>query len=393
MALYEYFALSKNGKRIKKVIVATSFMEAKTMLEMQKIAAYKISKISEKKLYLSKKEVLYFFEQLKNMLFAGLALYESLLILAEKEEKKKIKLLILDLSEKVKLGLSFSEAMKKHSKTFDEISISMIETAQKTGTLTECLNEIIKILTSSMNLKKRLISAFTYPVILLIFCMVVLNFLLFITIPSLSDLFEDRKLHPFTKMVFTVSKFAVNSKLFIFFAILIIFIILLVMYFYKPFRKKVIEKFLNFPFLKPFLIKVAFIRFSISFANLLKGGLSYVNSITLAIKVLNHQTLENELLPMKDKLIEGEKLSILLKNSEYIPTMVSKMLSIAEETSEMPKMLLNIAKIYEDEVDKFLSKISSIVQPVLLVILGLIIGFVVLSILIPLTDVSSFIGE
>ncbi|NGX51792.1 MAG: Type II secretion system protein F [Candidatus Anoxychlamydiales bacterium] len=393
MALYEYFALSKSGKKIKKVISATSFMEAKSILELQKIAAYKISKISGKKIFLSKKEVLYFFEQLKNMLLAGLALYESLLILAEKEEKKKIKLLILDLSENIKMGLFLSDAMKKHPKTFDTISISMIETAQKTGALSESLNEIIKILTSSMNLKTRLISAFTYPAVLLTFCMVVLNFLLFITIPSLSDLFEDRKLHPFTKMVFAISKFAVNSKFFIFLAVVGIICVFLLMYFYKPFRKKIIEKLLNLPILKSFLIKVALIRFSISFSNLLKGGQSYVNAITLAINILKHQTLENEFLPIKDKLIEGEKLSTLLKDSENIPPMVSKMISIAEETSEMPKMLSNIAKIYEEEVDRFLSKISSIVQPVLLVILGLIIGFVVLSILIPLTDVSSFIGE
>jgi len=393
MALYEYFALSKSGKKIKKIISATSFMEAKSILEMQKIATYKITKISDKKLFLSKKELLYFFEQLKNMLLAGLALYESLQILAEKEEKKKIKLLILDLSENIKLGLSLSDAMKKHPKTFDMISISMIEAAQKTGTLSESLNEIIKILTSSMNLKTRLISAFTYPAVLLIFCMVVLNFLLFITIPSLSDLFEDRELHPFTKMVFCISKFAVNSKFFIFLSFIGIISVLLSMYYYKPFRRKITEKILTLPILKSFLIKVALIRFSISFANLLKGGQSYVNSITLAINILKHQTLEDEFLPIKDKLIEGKKLSTLLKNSENIPPMVSKMLAIAEETSQMPKMLLNIAKIYEEEVDKFLSKISSIVQPVLLIILGLIIGFVVLSILIPLTDVSSFIGE
>ncbi len=393
MALYEYITLSKTGKKIKNIISATSFEEVKAILHLQNIQAFKISKILDKPLILSKKEVLYFFEQLKNMLMAGLALYESLLILAEKEEKKKVKLLILDLSESIKHGHSLSESMKKHPKTFDIISISMIETAQKTGALSESLNEIIKILTSSMKLKKRLISAFTYPSILLVFCMIILNFLLFITIPSLADLFEERKLHPFTKMVFAISKFVVNKKVFLFSILFVISCVFFIIYFYKPFRKKFNEKLLNLPLLKPFLIKVALIRFSTAFANLLKGGQNYINSITLAINVLKHQKLEDELLPIKEKLIEGEKLSNLLKNSECIPPMVSKMLSIAEETSEMPKMLLNIAKIYEEEVNKFLSKISSIVQPIMLIILGLIIGFVVLSILIPLTDVSSFIGE
>lgn len=394
MALFEYQAYTKLGKKIKGVIAASSIEESKTILQQDSLIIFKISYVDERdKKNLNQKEVLFIFQQLENLLTAGLPLYESLLILANKSEKKKIKLIILDICEKLKAGFSLSEALKTFPKTFDDIICSMIETAQKTARLQECTNEISKILSSSIQLKKRLISAFTYPLILLSFCFVVLNFLLFVTIPSLSELFEGRQLHPFTKIVFFTSKMACDNKIFILLLLSCFIGVFFISYFSDTVRRKIYEKFLNFPVIKEFMIKVAMIRFCISLSNLLKGGESYVNSLALATNVLKHPILEKEIRPLKEKLIEGKHLSELLKNSDYIPEVISKMLSIAEETSQMPKMLNNIAKIYEDEVEKFLSKISSIFQPILLIIIGLIVGFVVLSILIPLTDVSSFLGE
>ncbi|EKD26503.1 MAG: hypothetical protein ACD_79C01151G0001, partial [uncultured bacterium] len=223
--------------------------------------------------------------------------------------------------------------------------------------------------------------------------MVVLNFLLFVTIPALRDLFEGRPLHPFTRLVFLISNIVCRYKLLFIGGVFSIICLVLISFLYEPVKKNFYKMFLKLPVIKLFMIKVALIRFCISYANLLRGGESYVNALVLASNVLKHPILENEIRPLKEKLMEGRHLSELLKNNEYIPDTLSKMLSIAEETSEMPKMLTNIAKIYEEEVEGFLSKITSIFQPVLLVILGLIVGFVVLSILIPLTDVSSFLGE
>jgi len=393
MALYEYQALSKLGKKVKGIINADSIDEAKSILQLRAILVVKIAIVKASQKPLLKKEILSLIEQLENLLSAGLPLYESLVILSQKNEKKKIKLLILDLCEKIKSGYSLSQAMREHPKTFDLITCAMIENAQKTGRLEECLSEIAKILSSSIKLKKKLFAAFTYPIILFSFCFVVINFLLFFTIPSLFDLFEGRELHPFTKIVFATSKFAISNKLILLIGFIVCISSFFIAYFYGPFRKKISEKFLMFPLFKSFMIKVALIRFCISFANLLKGGESYVNSLSLATNVLKHPILEREIRPLKDKLIEGKLLSELLTNNEYIPSTIPKILAIAEETSQMPKMLLNISKIYDEEVEKYLSKISTIVQPVMLIILGVIIGFVVLSILIPLTDVSSIIGD
>lgn len=393
MPLFEYLAISKNSKKIKEIIGAFSLDEAKSTLLAKSIIVYKINEIKDLKIILTNEEVLNFFIQFENLLKAGIPLYESLVIMSEKNEKRKIKILILDLAEKLKLGFSLSDAMKNHLKTFNIVTISMIENAQKTARMEECLSEIINILSSSIKLKKKLIDSFTYPIVLFIFCFCVLNFLLFFTIPSLSSLFEGRQLHPFTKIVFSTSKFAISNKIFILLTFLSVILFSFITLSNRFLRKKIYEKILMLPVLKNFLVKVSLIRFCISFSNLLRGGESYVNSISLAINVLNHPVLEKEFNTIKEKLIEGKELSELIKTIDLIPDGMSKMLSIAEQTSQMPKMLENIAKMHEDEVEKFLSKISSIIQPVMLILLGIIVGFVVLSILIPLTDVSSFLGE
>ncbi|MFA6119648.1 MAG: type II secretion system F family protein [Parachlamydiales bacterium] len=393
MALYEYLAISKNGKKFREIINAESIDEAKAFLLGNSIVVFKIAPIKHKQRPLSKSEVLDFFLQLENLLKAGIPLYESLVIMSQKNDKRKIKILILDLCEKIKMGFSLSEAMRQHFKTFDLVICSMIENAQKTARMEESINEIINILNSSIRLKKKLISAFTYPLILFIFCFAVLSFLLFFTIPTLYDLFEGRQLHPFTKAVFFASKTVCKYKLFFLIFILLIIALIAFAILNDKFRKKIYEKIIVLPFLANFMIKVSLIRFCISFSNLLKGGESYVNSLCLAIGVLNHPVLEKEMNALKDKLIEGKELSELLKSIECIPEEMPKMLSIAEQTSQMPNMLINIARIHEEEVEKFLSKISSIIQPVMLILLGIIVGFVVLSILIPLTDVSSFLGD
>ena len=392
MALFEYLALAKSGRKIKSIIHAENLLEAKEILSAKQILAFKIKKIKKEIKPLSKKEVLDFFIDLKNLLSSSLPLYEALMIISEKTQNRKIKFLILDICENIKNGQSFSSSLKKHKKSFDLIICSMIENAQKTGGFVEAIDEIIKILEKTLNLKKQIVASLTYPAILLTFCFVILSALFFFIIPSLFDLFSERNMHPFTKFVINTSKFLCANKALILIGIFSLLSFIFSSYMIKSLRERVYEKILMLPYIKPFMIKLSLIRFCRSFALLLIGGESYVSSLKLAKNVLNHPPLEKEIGPMEDQLIEGKHLSELLKNSSLIPQDIPQMLVIAEETAQMPNILLNIAKIYEEEIQKTTAKLTSLLQPIILMVLGVIIGFVVLSVLLPLTDVSSFIG-
>ena len=148
----------------------------------------------------------------------------------------------------------------------------------------------------------------------------------------------------------------------------------------------------SMPLIKDLFIKVAMIRFCRSFSTLLKGGVSFVEALKLSSKIMKHPHLEKEMQKTQAKIMEGKKLSDCLKESSYVPLLVTRMLSIAEEGGKMPNMLQHIAEIYEDELQRSLKRFTVMIQPIMLLFLGVIVGFIVLAVLLPLTDVGSFIS-
>jgi general secretion pathway protein F/type IV pilus assembly protein PilC len=150
---------------------------------------------------------------------------------------------------------------------------------------------------------------------------------------------------------------------------------------------------MNLPILKNFIIKFYIQRFFKTFATLLHGGVSYVNAYTLALNTVSYPILKNKLSSLTDSIKRGYNLSSLLKEIKIIPTMIPKMIKISENSGKLEDMFLSIANIYEEEIDRKLTKLTTLLQPIILVILGFIIGFVILSVMLPLTDVSSFLGD
>ncbi len=393
MKLFEYKSVNSEGKKIKQITSAQSLQEIKAYFFKNNIYLLDLKEIKSKFKPLKPKEVSNFTKELSKLLYAGISLYESLSILCDKYEKKNTKLVLLAIKAKISMGYSFSESLAFYKKSFNNVYISMIAASEKTGRLKEALEEIYYILEKQIAFKKKLVASFTYPIILACFCFLVLSALLFYIIPSLFDLFADRQLHPFTIFVLNLSKFACKIKPYLFFLGVLFSHLLMIGLYLKKVKKKLYSYVLKMPFLKKFMIKIAMSRFCRSFSTLLQGQVSFVNSFTLASKVMNHPVLEKDFNIYKNDIIEGKNLSNILKQNSNIPVLIPRMLSIAEESGSMSDMLNNIAKIYEDDIEKKLIFITSIMQPIILVFLGIIIGFVILSVLLPLTDVSSFIGS
>lgn len=393
MSLFQYLALDDTGKKIKGIIEAENKEEAELLLFKKNIVLTDIQQyVKMSKSKLTKKEVLNFTDELSKLLQASLPLYNALTALKDKYENHKIYPLILDLSDQIKRGSNFSDALAKYPENFDFIYCSMIANSEKTGTLVQALEELTKIMQRGQNLKKKVVDALLYPAILSVFCLVVIFSLIFFVVPSLFDLFEGRNLHPMTKIVLAVSKFANAYKTDLLFILLGIIILVCVCIYVKKLRDAILKAILVLPVIKNLMLKVSLIRFSRSFSVLLSTGISYVEALKLAKAVMKHPILEDDVSYAEQKIIEGEKLSSSLKNRGNIPILVIRMLEIAEESAKTPEMLNHISKIYEDELDKSLNQLTSILQPLLLLFLGMVVGFIVLSVLLPLTDVSSFTG-
>jgi general secretion pathway protein F/type IV pilus assembly protein PilC len=392
MALFEYKAAKENNKVFKDIIFASDINDARSILFKKDLKILNINQKALKIPLLKKNDILNFTKDLLRLLKASIPLYEALIILSE-NSSKKLKFIILDILENIKKGLYLSNALENHKKNFSEIYISLIKASEKIGKLEYALNELINLLEKEIILKKKLIASFTYPSILLTFCLIVLMTLFFYIIPSLSDLFVERKLHPFTKFVLSISNFFSLYKNFFLIFFFFLKILTTSFFLFKFLREKIFNFIMNLPILKNFITKFFIQRFFKTFSTLLYGGVSYVNAYNLALSTITYPILKNKLSSLTDSIKRGYNLSSLLEDIKIIPSMIPKMIKISENSGKLEDMLLSIANIYDEEIDRKLTKLTTLLQPIILVVLGFIIGFVILSVMLPLTDVSSFIGE
>ncbi|MEL7431248.1 MAG: type II secretion system F family protein [Chlamydiota bacterium] len=392
MPLYEYWSLSSTGKKRKGYLHAETLLDAKIQLQntgtlIWKIGAYK----KRAHIYWKKEEVLSFTRELAKLLRAGLPLFESLLAMEEKYQGQKPHTVLLDLIEKVQQGKSLSKALSFHEKIFDPLYTKMVEIGEKSGNLENVLLELSLLMEKQASLRKKIIQSTSYPLLLFTFSLLILFGLLFFIIPSLAPLFEDRDLGSFTKAILSLSAFFVAHQNALFLGSMTCLFLGLLSARVERVKSVFSNLLLRLPIVKELLIKHAFIRFSRSTATLLEAGIPLVEAIDLSISVAGQNILEEELRRARTALLEGSSLSKEFEKSPHIPSFVVRMLSIAEKSGKAPEMFQHIALIYEEEFSDSLQKITSYLQPILMLLIGLIVGIVLLSVLLPLTDVSSFI--
>ncbi len=392
MPLFSYTTIEENGKKLEGLLHAASEKEAHLLLAERKIfiLSLKLLDDAKKQPSLKKKEILAFTSQTAKLLAAGLPLYEALLSLEEKYRSTRLQPFLLDLVEQLKAGHFFSEALRSHAKNFDFLYCAMVANAEKTGRLEQTLEEMAALLEKSEKLKTQLLSALLYPAFLFGFSLLVVFILLFIVLPSLFELFEGRSLHPLTQAILFCSRCALSHK----WEIGAFFVVLLSCFPLFFFVRKVKEEAKNFffriPFVKGLMLTVGFIRYFRSLSVLLQGGVPLLDALQLSQNVMGYSLLHQQMKEAEKRVGEGWLLSLHLEKSSLVPRWVCRMVAVAEKTGDLHSMLRRIADLYEEELEKSLAQITTFLQPLLLIILGAIVGTIVLSVIIPLTDVSSF---
>jgi general secretion pathway protein F len=392
MALFRYEALDEKGKKISGIIDAESVLEAKQKLIRRQILVTIVEEALKDRAgcSLKKREVLMLTRELARLLEAGLPLFEALSILEEKYRGMKAHELLLDLCDKIRSGQPFSQAIQAHPACFDMLFCCMIANAERGGHLIKALQELAHLIERQLYVRKTIIGALLYPSLLGAFCLVVLSVLLFFVVPSLFDLFEGRSLHPFTCFVFACSRFALKAKWLLAFFLGMFLGLAAWSLFSEKGRFHAKKVLFRAPFISELLAKVALSRFFRATATLIEGGLPALFALQQANATLRHPLLEHSMEEAFQRLSQGETLQSALQGRDYIPPLVPRMLGIALEGGKLSPMMHQIASIYEDDLEKTIERITSMVQPILLLILGGMVGFVLLSVLLPLTDVSTF---
>lgn len=394
MPLFRYKALAETGRATTGVIDADSESVAKERLRKQKVMVTSIGllKDNKKEIGLDRSLLLSFTKELGQLLRAGLPVYESLLTLEEKYRRHKSHSLFLDLCDRLKSGSSLSASLRRYPKTFDEIYLSMVTSAEQSGSLPQIFDQLSTLISKQQKLRKQLTSALIYPAFLGSFCLLVIFSLLLFVVPSMRDLFEGRPLHPITHIVLALSTF-VNAAWPFLLAGALGLAAFAFAFFRHPQGRLFLERgLLKLPLVKTLIVQAALIRFCRSLSVLLHGGVPLITSLSLSRRVMKQALLEEVIEKAERRIGEGKKLSDELKSSPLIPSLVTRMLALAEETGKTVPMLQNIADIYDEEMESHLTQMTALLQPTILLILGGVVGLILLSVLLPLTDVSSFLS-
>jgi type IV pilus assembly protein PilC len=340
---------------------------------------------------IKKVEIVNFSIQLSTMLESGITLLDSLSILEEQIENKKFKNIISSLIQNIENGMSFYEALSKHPNVFSRFYIYMIKIGETGGILQEILNKVTEVMENEEKLKQDVKSALTYPIVLIFVGISVVIFLLKFVLPKFTKMFssKNQKLPEITEIMISISNYF-SEYFFVTMVSLAIFTILSFLFFYKTEIGKYLRDYLliKLPLFGILIKKGIIARFSLLMAALLKSGVTFLDAVEVVEKILNNKIIEKAVSQMKLSVQSGSNISEPLLKTGIFPIMVTKMIKVGEQSGNLDSMLFKVAAYYEREIKIEIKKIISLIEPILIINLAFIVGFILLSVFLPLLDIS-----
>ncbi len=401
--VFTYTAISKDAKRITGDIDAATEAAANESLRRRGLQPLvvkpKKKKIDFNNLSLKKKKVklkdlVVFTRQLATMINAGVPLVRSLSTLSQQTDNNTLKESIEDITKEVEGGLSLADTLEKHNDIFSPIYINMVRAGEAGGILDEILKKLAVQQEKDAKIRGKFKSAMTYPIILLSITMIVFLGLMLIAMPKIGGIIKelggpDAELPALTQTMLSISAVMVN------YWFLIIGGLFFGLFFLRRYVKTTSGRLrkdqflLKVPVLKTVVIKVAIARFSRIFAALMSAGVSVVETLEVTSKAIGNAVLEKELKIAIKEVTNGKQLSEPLAASSVFPPIVSQMMAIGEETGETDEILLKVADFYEEEVDAVVDSLSSIIEPIMIVIMGVMVALIAASVIGPISNLST----
>ncbi|WP_342577135.1 type II secretion system F family protein [Psychrobacillus sp. FSL K6-2843] len=394
MVVFKYNGRTSHGSLKKGIIEATNKQAAVAKLRSQGINPRELEEsksILHKELSLGGKvkneHFVIYARQFATLIRAGVSILESTKILADQTSSKPLKKGLRDVEEDVRSGLSFSEAAAKYPKVFPALFVNMIRAGEATGNLDESLERLAFSYEKQFNLKKKVQSTLAYPVILLVLTIIVSVFLMLTIVPQFVTMFNDMgaELPLITKMVMGFSESLQNSWYFYFAAIFIILISFYLLYnkntqFYYSFNVFL----LKMPVFGNLLQKSAIARMTRTLSSLFSSSVPILQALTIVEKVIGNPVVAKVVSESRTSLEQGSTLSAPLEKSWIFPPLVTQMTAIGEQTGSLDYMLEKIADFYEDDVDRTVDTLKSLIEPLMIVFLAAIVGTIVMAIMIPM---------
>lgn len=396
---YKYVVKDNNGKIITDYFDAPNRVDVESFLisqgfEVIEITLDKWSKqlglgnVRTKKF--SYKELTFFLTQLSTYIKAGIPLTDAVIILGKQAKKKPDKNLYRRIVYELNKGLNFSQALERQGEVFPKLLINMLKTSELTGNLTENLDDMASYYKTSDENRKQIISAMTYPSVVLVVSIAILTFIMIYVVPKFVGIYDQLGTDlPFiTKAIINISDFFTTNIIII--ALSVIGIIVLCVLLYKnnkTFRETVQYIAMHIPVVKDIFIYNELIMFTKTFASLIKHDVFITDSMEILKKITNNEIYKEMIDKAINNLASGNGLAVAFKGKWAFPDTAYEMLLTGEKTGRMGQMMETVCGYYENEQKNLVSQLKSLIEPVMIIILAAIVGVIVLSVIVPMFSI------
>jgi type IV pilus assembly protein PilC len=343
----------------------------------------------------SEKELVLFTRQFSTMIDAGLPLVQCLDILSKQAENKIFAKTIVEIKKEVEAGSTFSEALRKYPKIFDDLYVNLVEAGEIGGVLDTTFARLAGYIEKARSLKGKVKSAMIYPSAIMFVAVAVVIFLMIFVIPVFAEMFQDfgGTLPWPTQFVISLSNFIKNYILFAI-PVLIAAVLVFKQYYRTESGKRVTHRtLLKLPVLGSVLQKAAIARFSRTLSTLLGSGVPIIDSLDITARTAGNKVLEDAVLASISSVKEGQTLATPLAKHSVFPPMVVQMVEIGDVTGELDTLLSKIADFYEEEVDRAVEALTAMLEPMMMVFLGVVLGFIIVAMYLPIFKMASLVGE
>ncbi|MDK0627608.1 type II secretion system F family protein [Clostridium perfringens] len=401
MANFKYKAINSEGQRIEGSQSADSESQVREMLLSNQYYPLSIEKENSKNKSsfsfnrkVKLKDIAVFCRQFYVMLDSGLSIGKALNILIEQGEKPKIRDALIGVNGDLKRGETLANSMRKRKDVFPNLLTSMIDAGERSGNLDIILKRMAEYYEKETKIRGKIKSAMIYPIVLGVVAIIAITFILTFVMPTFVQMFEENNvdLPTSTKMVLGTSKMLGKYGIIIF-LILVTAIILLGKYLKSEegqYKLSVIN--LKIPVIKKLTQKIIVSRFTRTMGIVSSSGMSLVTSLEIVASVVGNKIAEKELLKVKEKVLKGEGLGDSIMKIKIFPPMLASMVKVGEEAGSLDSILDKTADFYDDELEREIQTATALIEPAMIVIMGVIIGFLLISILTPMFKMYNSIG-
>ncbi len=405
MATFAYVGRSKSGSVKKGELVAKSREEAVDQLRKQSVVVTSLEEKAAKAGLsfslgsgLTDKDLVIFTRQFGTMINAGLPLIQCLEILSTQSENAALRKAVGEIKTQVEGGSTFSDALRRHPKVFDDLYVNMVHAGEVGGLLDTILARLSKYIEKAMKLKGQIKSAMVYPSAILGIAFIVIAVLMIFVIPVFEKMFKDMSggkmaLPAPTQLVIDMSNFA-QSSWYIILGCIIAAVIGLKKVYATPKGKYRVDKILlKTPIFGDLIRKASVAKFTRTLGTLITSGVPLLEALTICAKTSGNKVIEEALINAKVSISGGKTISDPLAKSEVFPKMVTHMIAVGESTGALDAMLGKIADFYEDEVDQAVTSLTALLEPMMMVFLGVVIGFIVVAMYLPIFTMAQAISS